>query len=386
MLVHICCSVDSHFYLSELRKIYPDENLSAFFYNPNIHPKAEHDLRLEDVRRSCKMLDIPLIEDIVYDDNTWLKNSSGLESEPEKGVRCTMCFDMRLEKTALKAKSLGIAKFTTTLLSSPMKKQSELYALGDIVASRHGLEFIKIDVRKDGGTQRQSALAKKDNLYSQNFCGCMHALNIQRSKQARLPLELFTPLNKQILPASIEDRSLTFKKRDFLESKGKGYILRSKKMLVWRLINASVKLVAPNDVKVLNSYILLNSDSKRSVKSGTIVYIKPNFIAEFLEFTMPEKLSLYKEDESLCIGYSKRDDFIFLSLKMLNLLSAKNFQTIKDISLSYEEELRLRILLSGADSINAIIILDTIVPHSLLIDICSIRQIESVYEVIEEYR
>ncbi|PAF49693.1 hypothetical protein BKH43_06255 [Helicobacter sp. 13S00401-1] len=385
MLVHICCSVDSHFYLQELKKIYPNENLSAFFYNPNIHPKAEHDLRLEDVRRSCLKLNVPLLEDIFYEDTSWLKQANGLESEPEKGTRCSMCFDMRLEKTALKAKELGMSKFTTTLLSSPMKKQTELYMLGDIVARRHDLEFIKVDVRKDGGTQRQSELAKKDRLYSQNYCGCIHALSAQRNKQARVPLELLMPLSKQVLPASIEDRSLTFKKRDSLESKGKGYILRSKKMLVWRLISASVKLVAPNDTKVLNSYILLNSDSKSKAKSGNIIYIKPRFITEFLKVNYPEKLEHYLKDESLSIGYSKRDDFIFLSLKMLNLLSAKNFKSIKDIDLSYEEELKLRGLLGGADSINAIIILDTIIPHSLLVDIYSIRQIESVYEVIEEH-
>ena len=41
MLVHICCSVDSHYFLSEIQKIYPDTTMIGYFYNPNIHPKSE---------------------------------------------------------------------------------------------------------------------------------------------------------------------------------------------------------------------------------------------------------------------------------------------------------------------------------------------------------
>ena len=92
MLVHICCSVDNFYYLYSLQKKYPHEKFIGFFYNPNIHPYDEYRLRLLDTQRSCNILGIPLIEG-EYDDNTWFHTISGLENEPEKGKRCSSCFD-----------------------------------------------------------------------------------------------------------------------------------------------------------------------------------------------------------------------------------------------------------------------------------------------------
>lgn len=50
MLVHICCSVDSHYFIEELRKTYPDEKIIGYFYDPNIHPLSEYELRFLDVK------------------------------------------------------------------------------------------------------------------------------------------------------------------------------------------------------------------------------------------------------------------------------------------------------------------------------------------------
>ncbi|MBQ3675643.1 MAG: epoxyqueuosine reductase QueH, partial [Campylobacter sp.] len=59
MLVHICCSVDSHYFLRKLRET-TDEPLIGYFYDPNIHPYSEFLLRYEDVKQSCKELGIKL--------------------------------------------------------------------------------------------------------------------------------------------------------------------------------------------------------------------------------------------------------------------------------------------------------------------------------------
>ena len=101
MLVHICCSVDSHFFLEKLLVDYPDEKLIGFFYDPNIHPYSEYRLRFLDVKHSCDKLGIELIEG-EYDFETWLDVVSGLENELEKGKRCEVCFDRRFEVSAKK--------------------------------------------------------------------------------------------------------------------------------------------------------------------------------------------------------------------------------------------------------------------------------------------
>ncbi len=106
MLVHICCSVDSHFFMEKLQHEYPDEKLIGFFYDPNIHPYSEYQLRYLDVQRSCNKLGIELIEGD-YDFENWMDAVRGLEKEPEKGARCEVCFDRRFEVSAYKALELG---------------------------------------------------------------------------------------------------------------------------------------------------------------------------------------------------------------------------------------------------------------------------------------
>ena len=129
LLIHICCSVDSHFFLQKIQEDFPDEKLIGFFYDPNIHPYSEYKLRLLDVQYSCKKLGIELIEGN-YDLESWLKIVQGLEQEPEKGDRCTVCFDRRLTVSVKKAKELGHNSFTTTLLISPKKSQEKLEIIG----------------------------------------------------------------------------------------------------------------------------------------------------------------------------------------------------------------------------------------------------------------
>ena len=159
MLVHICCAVDSHYFLQKIRDDYPDERVVGFFYDPNIHPYSEYYLRLLEVRRSCGILGIELVEG-EYDIDSWLKAVRGLEREPEKGARCAVCFDHRFEKSAQICSELGLERFTSTLLTSPKKSLKQLEISGQRLGERYGVEFVAPDYRKASGTQEQNILAK----------------------------------------------------------------------------------------------------------------------------------------------------------------------------------------------------------------------------------
>ncbi|MWV61435.1 hypothetical protein DCO58_09570 [Helicobacter saguini] len=396
MLVHICCSVDSHYFLQELQKAYPHEKLKGFFYNPNIHPKAEHDLRLSDVKRSCEMLNIPLIVG-KYDDCAWSESVKGLENEPEKGARCNVCFDVRLIESAKVALEQKEKNFTTTLLSSPMKEQEILYAQGEKIASDYGLNFIKINVRANGGVNRQNELAKKDNLYRQNYCGCKFALTKQREKQGKIPLEMLSSVSGQVMPASSEQRLSTFAKRDKIENEGGGYILKTQKSLVWRLLSGKIE----HQREVIPSYIVARSGGKKRAKSGEILWIKPSLenlfavfysqlqdlnLAERLEF-LSEKEREFRENSEILIGYSKRDDSVFIDILTLNFLLNTSFLSVKDMLKNpptYARELELRNALCGVESINPIIVLDSKICHDLILDISMVIQEENVYDVIAQ--
>lgn len=377
MLVHICCSVDSHYFLSRLREAYPDEKLIGFFYNPNIHPKSEHDLRLADVRRSCEMLGIELLEG-EYDTGFWFEGVRGLEEEPEKGERCVKCFDIRLMRTGAESKRLAERRFTTTLLSSPMKEQERLFIEGERIAAHYGLEFVKINVRANGGVQKQNELAKKDNLYRQNYCGCKFALTKQREKQGKSMLEMMSDISGKALLGSIEERQEVFAHRDGLESAQMPYILTQRRYQVYRNLRC---LVSDERGEAIESYALVNSMSKKHTKIEQILWVKP-------KLTLEENLLELYLRAPVCIGYSKRDDSVFVPLAFVNLILGRVDSTIKDLRRnppSLEEEIRLRELICGHQSLNSMVIVAHEIHEPISLEILSLSQEENIFRVIEVF-
>lgn len=88
--------------------------LHHLFYNPNIHPRKEYELRKDENVRFAEQFGVPFI-DADYDRDNWFERARGMENEPERGVRCTMCFDMRFERTALYAHEHGFPVITSSL-------------------------------------------------------------------------------------------------------------------------------------------------------------------------------------------------------------------------------------------------------------------------------
>ena len=267
MLVHICCSVDSHYFLERIQEEYPDETLVGYFYDPNIHPFAEYQLRYKDVAYSCKKLNIELLEG-PYNLEAWLKKVSGMELLPEKGDRCTVCYDDRLENTVQKAVELGHDKFTSTLLISPKKSQDKLKIIGERLTEEYKCEFIFKDYRAGQGQVLQGIRVKEHSLYRQNYCGCLFGLSPQRESQDKLMDEMINPISNQILPESIESRLELYHRRDELEEKNIPYKVIKQKFLNYRLLSALVKV---NKIAV-PSYFLCYSISSRKKYSGRIEY------------------------------------------------------------------------------------------------------------------
>ena len=81
---------------------------AVFFYNPNIHPLAEYEIRKRENMRFCEKLGMPFV-DADYDMDNWFARTRGLENEPERGRRCDVCFDMRFERAADYAAANGFA-------------------------------------------------------------------------------------------------------------------------------------------------------------------------------------------------------------------------------------------------------------------------------------
>ena len=335
MLVHICCSVDSHYFLEKLREEYPQENLVGYFYDPNIHPYHEYKLRFLDVEYSCNKLGIQLLEG-PYDLENWLQSVKGLEYEPEKGDRCTACFDYRLENTALKAKELGHDKFTTTLLISPKKSQEKLERIGYALQDEHNIEFVFKDYRSGMGSLEQGVAVKTNSLYRQNYCGCLFGLEQQRAQQDKLMDEMFLPVSNQILPESIESRIQLYKKRNELDQQGIPFKIIKQRFLNYRLLRGKVMV----NKEVIPSYFLCYSKLSRPTISGRIEYEKDD------------------------ISYLNRDEVKILSLDIFNDIGGFTYRRMNDLIFNpptFQAELNLRNTITrNPYGLSAIVIVDEI--------------------------
>ena len=95
-----------------------------------------------------------------------------MEKEPEKGLRCDKCIELRLEQTAKYAKLNGFDKFTTSLVISPHKNFQKITDIGLKIAQKYNLEYEAIDFKKKDGFLKTNKLSKELGLYRQNYCGC----------------------------------------------------------------------------------------------------------------------------------------------------------------------------------------------------------------------
>jgi len=356
MLVHICCSVDSHYFLQKLQTEYPEEKLTGFFYDPNIHPYSEYYLRLLDVQRSCNMLGIELIEG-EYDVEKWLSLVKGFEDEPEKGARCGICFDRRFEVSAQKAKELGETTYTSTLLTSPKKSLEQLKVAGDVLGESLGLAFIAPDYRKASGTQEQNILAKEDALYRQDYCGCLYALNIQRDQQQKLADELFVPISGQIQPESIEERIEMYEKRWKLEEENIPHKIIKQRFLNWRLSSGLLRVRK----EVVPAHFLPYSTLKGEYSRGKIEY----HIGE--------------------VHHMNRDEVRFITLSHYNALANTQYETVTELIFSppsFAKELELRTKLGVTPYDISIILVVEKIPDKKIEILCQSKTYSDVKEVL----
>jgi predicted adenine nucleotide alpha hydrolase (AANH) superfamily ATPase len=171
LLLHICCAPCSTWSIKALKGEY---DIACFFYNPNIQPKEEYDLRLSDARRHCSEVRVDLLEGS-YDLDEWKVEIEGHEEDPEGGERCEICYAMRLLETARKAAASGFDAFTTTLTISPHKKAETINSVGVDVSRRSRIPFISLDLKKQNGFRKSVDLSRERDLHRQDFCGCVYS-------------------------------------------------------------------------------------------------------------------------------------------------------------------------------------------------------------------
>jgi predicted adenine nucleotide alpha hydrolase (AANH) superfamily ATPase len=191
VLLHSCCAPCSGEIMEAMRAAGIDYTI--FFYNPNIHPFREYELRKHENIRFAEQFHVPFV-DADYDRDDWFARAKGMENEPERGIRCTMCFDMRLERTALYAHEHGFPVMTSSLGISRWKNMQQVNDCGIRAASRYpGLVYWDYNWRKGGGSARMVEISKRERFYQQEYCGCIYSLrdaNHHREKNGHARIKI----------------------------------------------------------------------------------------------------------------------------------------------------------------------------------------------------
>eukprot|EP00939_MAST-03C_sp_MAST-3C-sp1_P000390 g390.t1 len=217
ILLHSCCAPCSGAMFEEmLRKQF---NVTIFFYNPNIHPRREYNIRKEENKRYAKRHGVPFV-DCDYDSGSWFARMRGLENDPERlGKRCVACFDMRMEVTAAYAYRHGFNAFTTTNATSRWKSESQVNGSGlraarDVARFAHSTtkdndessadadasttrsappRFWLHSWQTDAFTKRKYEISAEERFYKQEYCGCSYSLrdsNIWRKMNGIDPVRI----------------------------------------------------------------------------------------------------------------------------------------------------------------------------------------------------
>lgn len=170
VLLHSCCAPCSSAIIECF--LYNGIRPTVFYYNPNIYPKEEYQIRKQECIRFTQSLNLPFI-DADYDYSLWRSQMYGLENEPERGNRCLKCFLLRLLETAHYASTNGFSVFTTTLASSRWKSLEQINIAGRKAAAQYTETiFWEQNWRKGGLNERRTAIIKEYDFYNQQYCGC----------------------------------------------------------------------------------------------------------------------------------------------------------------------------------------------------------------------
>jgi len=172
LLLHCCCAPCAGHVIECLM---PNYNVTLFFYNPNIWPADEYDKRktalVTLLDRADFVQKMPILE--CEFDNTVFDNAVlSMHNEPEGGARCSVCYEIRLRETALRAKVEGFDIFTTTLSVSPHKKSALLNEIGNKLSEEIDIKYLEADFKKRDGYKRSVELSREYEIYRQNYCGC----------------------------------------------------------------------------------------------------------------------------------------------------------------------------------------------------------------------
>jgi len=184
LLIHSCCAPCSSYVLEYLSQYF---EITVYFYNPNIYPPMEYIRRVEEQERlinEMKFLHPVTLQTGAYEPGEFYRIVEGLEKEPEGGLRCFRCYELRIQEAAKIAQAGRFDYFTTTLSISPLKNADKLNEIGEKLAREYRVSYLPSDFKKKNGYKRSVELSKEHDLYRQDYCGCVFSQRERQTKES----------------------------------------------------------------------------------------------------------------------------------------------------------------------------------------------------------
>ncbi|CAG35437.1 conserved hypothetical protein [Desulfotalea psychrophila LSv54] len=176
LLLHCCCGPCAVYPISQLRK--EGVQVTAYFYNHNIHPFKEFRRRLNTMEAYAKEIHLPFVAEREYELITFLRQAVFHEES-----RCRPCYLQRMRQTAEYAKEKGFDAFSTTLLYSKYQNHALIKRAGELLAEEFGLLFYYQDFRE--GWQAGIDESIEREMYRQPYCGCIYSEQERYDKRFR---------------------------------------------------------------------------------------------------------------------------------------------------------------------------------------------------------
>ena len=179
LLLHMCCGPCSCYPVKVLREqgIEP----TGYFFNPNMHPYKEWDMRLKAAEEFAARSEMKIITDKHYMLRDFLRRA--LAAEQVENGRCRMCYTWRLEETARYAAENGFDAFTSTLFYSIYQQHELMKETAEHFARVYGVKFYYEDFRP--GWQEGIDMSMEMGLYRQPYCGCIFSEEERYSRELR---------------------------------------------------------------------------------------------------------------------------------------------------------------------------------------------------------
>jgi len=168
ILMHACCGPCATYPTLRLRE--EGFEVTALWFNPNVHPFTEHEQRRAALGQFAAAVAMTVVEEPAYEMPAFFRAVAGQEAFRE---RCRVCYRLRLERTAQRARAGGYDAFTTTLLISPYQDEAALREIGTAAGEAAGVPFYYERFRQGWGVRGR--LAREYGLYRQQYCGCVYS-------------------------------------------------------------------------------------------------------------------------------------------------------------------------------------------------------------------